>query len=124
MTDNNLNDKGKRVFKEYRQAYDGMEADPAILRARRAIEQYQASLMMLEAPFREKIARAEAEIARVVLAQEKSVTLFGVYARYTRGRRSTSWKSVATAMKAPQKLVDEHTRVGKPSVSVSVKGGQ
>jgi len=117
---NNLNDKGKQVFEEYRKAYDSMEGDPAVLRARHAIEQYQASLESLEAPYREKMAEAGDRIIEAVLPLRESVTLCGIYARYTKGRSSTSWKSVATVMKAPQELVDEHTTVGKPSVSVAI----
>lgn len=117
---NGFDNEGKRVFEKYRQAYDSMEGDPAVRRARRAIEQYQVSLESLEAPYREKMAGAETAIVDAVLARKGSVTLFGVYARYTKGRKSTSWKSVAVAMKAPPKLIGEHTKVGKPSVSVAI----
>ncbi len=114
------NSKVSQMFEGYRQAYDSMEADPAIKRARQAIEQYQASLEKLKAPYREKMAETEAEIVEVILVQRESLTLHGVYARYARGRVSRSWKSIATDMQAPQELIDEHTKVGKPSVSVKV----
>jgi len=115
-----LNSEDRQEFEKYRQTYDSMEGDPAIRRARQAIEQYQASLESLEAPYREKMARTETAIVDAVLAQKGSVTLFGIYARYTKGGRSTSWKSIAVAMKAPPKLIGEHTKVEKPSVSVAI----
>jgi len=119
MSDN-LNNKGRQVFEDYRLAYDLMESNSAVKRARRAIEQYQASLEKLEAPYRKKMAEAEAVIVDAVLPLAESVTLYGVYARYTKARPSRSWKSVAVAMKAPQELIDEHTTWAKPSVKVTI----
>jgi len=108
------------MFQEYREVHDAMEADPAVLRARKAIEEYRASLKKLEEPYRERMAEAREKIVGAVLLGKKSVTLFGIYARFSKGSPSRSWKSIAMTFKPSEELIGEHTKPGKPSVKVTV----
>lgn len=106
-------------FKKWRQAHDEMENDTAVWYLRDLIERAQEYLSRVESPYRARMATAELEIEKAVLGQGESVTLYGVYARYTKESKRTSWKPVAQAMKPPQSLIDEHTKTSPPSVRVS-----
>jgi len=114
-------------FESYRKAYDEMETDPAVLAAREQADVLRAKMMEVdelisdaEKPYRERMAEAEAQIVDAVMSQGESVTLHNVQARYTKGRSSVSWKKVAEACNPPAEVVEQHTKVGKPRVSVSV----
>lgn len=108
------------MFEQYRAAYDAMESDPAIQRARKAIADYQRSLEELERPYRDRLAIASRGIETIVLSERKSVTLFGVKAKYTKGRETTSWKGVAQDLNPPQELVAKYTKAGEPSVRIKI----
>ena len=105
-------------FQLYREAYDAMEADPKVLGLRQRIEKLQDALVATESPYRQKMDEAEWVIRESILAQGQSVTLHNVKAIYTKGRRSTSWKSVAEEMGAPEEIVVKFTKIGEPSVKV------
>ncbi len=107
-------------FLAYRAAYDDMQSDAQVLDTRDRIKELQDQLFQLEAPYRARMAEAEVVIRAAVLKQAKSVTLHDVYARYISGRRSTSWKSVAEEMKAPEDVIEKHTKVGEAKVTVEV----
>lgn len=107
-------------FELYRTAYDEMESNQAVLSTRAQIESLQEHLAELEAPYRERMGTAETAIKALVLNEKKPVTLHRVYAKYTRGARSTSWKSVATELRAPKKVIERYTKVGEPRVKVEV----
>lgn len=108
------------MFKEYREAYDAMEADETIQWYREAIKEYQATLDKFEKPYRERMAEAEEKIVAAVLPGKQSVTLFGVAGRFFKGRRSTSWKGVAMELEPPQELIEAHSKVGEPRVVVGI----
>ena len=108
------------MFKEYREAYEAMEADPAVRRARKAVEDYQTSLKKLEAPYCQRMAEAKEKIVAAVLPGKKSVTLFGIYARFSKGSPSRSWKSIAMTFKPSEELIGKHTKPGKPKVTVKI----
>jgi len=110
-------------FEEYRIAYDAMEADPAILKARKALADYQASLIEIERPYRDRMCEAAVGITALTLSEQKSITLFGVEARYTKGRETVSWKSVAQDLNPPEELIGKYTKTGEPSVNIKVVGG-
>ena len=108
------------MFEEYRKAYDEMEADAEIINLRANIFNLQCLLRDAEGKYRPRMDEAEKAIKDAVLKQENNVTLHDVYAKFTKGRLSTSWKKVAVACDAPQEIIDANTKQGKPSVSVSV----
>jgi len=60
------------------------------------------------------------EIEAVVLELRQTVKVAGVTASYHKAVARPSWKSVAVALKAPQELIDEHTKVGKPTVRIKM----
>lgn len=105
-------------FEEYRKAYDEMENDPKVQDLRAAMNNLSGDLHEAEIEYRLRMEAAEKKIKEAVLEQGNSVTLHDVEAKYTKGRRSTSWKNVAVACDPPQELIDEHTKTGNPSVSV------
>jgi len=108
------------MFKQYREAYDEMQADTKVLDVRERIEELQDQLRELESPYRERMAAAEKAIVEAVLAQKQTTTLFNIKASYTTGKRSTSWKSVATEMKAPDDVIEKYTKIGDPFVKIEV----
>lgn len=97
-----------------------MEADLAVRRARKAIEYYQASLERFEEPYRKRMAEAEKEIVAAVLLGKQNVTLFGVAARFSKGRETPSWKAIAMTWMPSKKLIAEHISVGEPKVTVGI----
>jgi len=115
------------MFEEYRNAYDEMMADEeanemrkAIQKCRDDIEHYNNVLSSVTEKYHIRMDEAEKAIKDAVLKQENSVTLHDVYAKFTKGRVTTSWKKVAYFSDAPQEIIDANTKQGKPSVSVSV----
>ena len=108
------------MFRDYRQAYDEMEANQEIQITRQVIISTKERLAELEKPYRDRIAQAQEEITKAVLQSKKTTTLFGVIAKFFKPRRSTAWKSVAQAMDPPQDLIDKFTKYGEPRVQVSV----
>jgi len=115
------------MFEEYRNAYDEMMADEeanemrkAIQKCREDIEHYNNILSSVTEKYHIRMDEAEEKIKEAVLKQENSVTLHNVYAKFTKGRLSTSWKEVAVACNAPQEIIDANTKQGKPFVYVSV----
>lgn len=108
------------MFKDFREAYDAMEKDVAVQQTRHIIIGYQKSLEKLEAPYREQMAAAESNIIEAVLKTRKTTTLFGVVAKFFKGRTTCSWKSVALALNPPKGLVEKFTNVGKPKVQVQI----
>ncbi|MFH1485599.1 MAG: hypothetical protein ABIH46_05985 [Chloroflexota bacterium] len=108
-------------FKAYRLAYDAMEADPIVLTARAILKIDQAAVGNAEAVYREAMTEHGQQITAAVLENGKSVTMHDVEAKYTKGRVTPSWKSIASLWMPSDKLVAEHSTVGKPSVSVRVK---
>ncbi len=109
------------MFKLYRQAHDEMEADSAIQETRTAITLYQENLKVLEAPYRERMAKAKITIISLVLEWGNTIVRDGIRATYKKGRKSPSWKSIAMALKPSQELIMQFTKTGKPSVSVSIE---
>jgi len=132
-------------FKLYREAVEAMSADPTVQAARQQHREAEAALAELRArhaeeerplveelheaeisvtqwedPYRAKMDDAQALICEAVASIGQSVTEFGVEAKYSAGRRSTKWESVARRLNAPQSLIDEFTTPGKPSVTVRV----
>jgi len=108
------------IFKDYGEAHDAMERDAAVQSTRNLILGYQKSLEKLEAPYRQRMAVAETNIIQAVLQTQKTTTLFGVVAKFFKGRKSVSWKSVAQVFKPSERLVAEFTTVGKPKVKVQI----
>ena len=106
------------AFEEYRKAYDQMAADLEVAAAWDAIVEAQKRHGELCQPYQERMKAAEEHIRGLVLEEGKSVTLHNVEARYTKGRASTSWKSVAEEIAAPADIIAKHTKDGDPSVSV------
>ena len=106
------------AFLEFRKAHDEMGADPNIAAMWDAVVAAQKAHADACAPYEQRMAEARDAIAAAVLEQGKSVTLHNVEARYTKGRSSTAWKSVAEEVGAPPEVVAKHTKEGSPSVSV------
>jgi len=132
-------------FKLYREAHEAMNADATVQQARAAHREAEAKLAEMqaqhaeaerplieelreadmtiafwEAPYRANMDDAQAAICVAVAGIGQSMTEFGVEAKYSAGRRSTEWKSIALRMNAPKSLIEEYTTPGKPSVTVRV----
>ncbi len=115
------------MFAEYRKAHDLMSADLIVQGWQRAVENAERNLAMLreglaqaEMPHRETMALWRERIIETVLAEGHDVILFGVEAKYSKGRRSTAWKSVAGELSPPVELIEKYTTVGEPSVTVQI----
>jgi hypothetical protein len=108
------------AFEEYRKAHDELDADPVVAALWDGVVAAQKLHAEATAPYQDRMRVAEEVIRGMVLEEGHSVTLHGVEARYTKGRASTSWKSVAEAVGAPAEVIAKHTKEGDPSVSVRV----
>ena len=109
------------MFKDYKDAYDQMEANLDIKINRKAIAFYQERVAELEKPYRDRMATAATAITAAVLETKKTTTLFGVIAKFAKGRKSVSWKSVAQAFRVSDKFVLQYTNFGKPKVTIKIK---
>lgn len=105
-------------FLAYRQAHDELDADPNVTTLSLELERARLAWEDARKPYLDRMREAEEVIRGAVLEQGKSVTLHNVEARYSKGRASTSWKSVADEVGAPPEIVAKHTKEGEPSVSV------
>ena len=110
-------------FSDYKKAHDEMGADVTIRRLQEYIGTQMKKLAELEVPYHERMAVAAEEIRELVMAEGKTIVLSGVRGSYYKGRRSTSWKGIATELDPPEELVEKHTKVGEPSVIVSIVDG-
>lgn len=108
-------------FFDYKQAHDEMEADEKIRRLRAYLSEQQQNLIDLEAPYYERMDEAGGRIKELILAEEKTIVMHGVRGSYQHGRHSTSWKLIAAALNPPDELLGKYTKVGPPSVVVSVE---
>jgi hypothetical protein len=112
-------------FLEYRNAHDEMEKDEAVAAAWDRVVAIQKSEADARADhdaaclkYRERMNLAAEEIRGAVLEQAKSVTLHNVEAKYTKGRVSVSWKSVADEVGAPPEIIAKHSKEGDPTVAI------
>ena len=117
------------MFKEYREAYDEMQADPRIIRGQDIVSALELQLAnqreqlsAMEAPYRARMDKAAKEITAAVMGQKQTVLLHGVEAKYSAGKKSTSWKSVAVELSATPELIKKFTTDPTPSVNIEVIG--
>jgi len=117
------------MFKEYRQAYDEMMSDPQIdalldkiAGIKAELDHAAFELSEFEAPYRARMDKAAEEITAAVIGQKQTVLLHGVEAKYSAGKRSTSWKSVAVELNATPELIKKFTTDPTPSVNIKVTG--
>ena len=108
-------------FEEYRKAHDEMEADETLAKAVAGVVFAMDILAELENPYKEKLAAAEEGIKETVLDQQRTMVLNGIEATYSKPRKSTSWKGVAMTFDPPVELIEEHSKVGNPSVRIKVQ---
>ena len=107
-------------FYDYKKAYDEMGADATIQRLQVYIDEQVEVLAELQAPYFDRMSEAAEEIEGLVMAEGKTIVLSGVRGSYHKGRQSTSWKGIAMELDPPEELVEKHTKVGEPSVIVSI----
>ena len=108
-------------FEEYRKAYDEMQTDEELTKAGVEVELALLKLGDLETPYTERITAAEEGIKETVLDQQRTMVLHGIEATYSKPRKSTSWKGVAMTFDPPVELIEEHSKVGNPSVRIKVQ---
>ena len=108
-------------FEEYRKAFDEMAEDVNIPALEREIIEAQAALAEATSPYLERIQQAEEGIRETVLDQQRTMVLNGIEATYSKPRKSTSWKGVAMTFDPPVELIEEHSKVGNPSVRIKVQ---
>ena len=111
-------------FFEYRLAHDEMVDDGAVEGLRNTLKITRDALAKIEAPYRERMMRAEEGIKETVLDQQRTVALHGVEATYTKPRKTVKWKAVAQEYSPPDELIEEHTTVGHPSVRIKVQDNE
>jgi len=107
-------------FLEYRQAHVDMWNDDGVKEAEKQFHLAQDHLACVMAPYIDRIERARQRIESDCLVMRSGKTEHGVKASYYSGRRSTSWKEVATEVGAPDEIINKHTHYGEPTVKVEL----
>jgi hypothetical protein len=107
-----------RAVENYETTYIAMEADPQIRAARKQIESLQKRLDKLCEPYESRLSEYESAIKGHVIELGESIKQGHLNCVYYKPRRSTSWKSVAEELDPPQELIEEHTKIGNPSVRI------
>ena len=108
-------------FGEYRKAHDEMAEDVNIPALQKNLVEAQDALAAVTQPYFERIQHAEEGIKETVLDQQRTMVLNGIEATYSKPRKSTSWKGVAMTFDPPAELIEEHSKVGNPSVRIKVQ---
>lgn len=108
-------------FFEYRLAHDEMAEDVNIPALEKKLSEAQEHLAAVTQPYLERIQQAEEGIKETVLDQQRTMVLHGIEATYSKPRKSTSWKGVAMTFDPPDELIEEHSKVGNPSVRIKVQ---
>jgi hypothetical protein len=107
-------------FKDYREAIDAMMADDDLRTLNKTLEVIMDGIEQAEAPYRDRLRKAEEGIHAVTLDQQRTIILHNIEAKYSKPRKSTSWKGVAMSFNPSDELIEEHSKVGSPSVSIKV----
>lgn len=107
-------------FKDYRDALDEMNADDELQDAVAEMILATAKMTDLEAPYKNRLRKAEEGIHAITLDQQRTILLHNIEAQYIKPRKSTSWKNVAMHFEPSNELIEEHSKVGSPSVKITV----
>ena len=109
------------MFKKARAAFEKMESDSTVRVLRNMIRIAQAKLEAAEAPYREIMTAAEVEMTDHILKTEQTVVFLDIEGKYSGGRKSTSWKSIANEINKgkpiPKHILNKHTKPGTPKVT-------
>ena len=108
-------------FEEYRKAHDEMKNDTELEILMITLESAQIQIADKQSPYLERMKTAEEGIKETVLDQQRTMVLNGIEATYSKPRKSTSWKVVAMTFDPPVELIEEHSKVGSPSVRIKVQ---
>lgn len=108
-------------FEEYRKAHDEMKNDGELEHQLQVLQTAQDIVTNIRAPYLLRLTAAEDGIKETVLDQQRTMVLHGVEASFTKPRRSTSWKGVAMSYSPSDELIEEHSKVGHPSVKIKVQ---
>lgn len=108
-------------FEEYRKAHDEMADNIELEGLLQTLEITQNMIADIRAPYLGRIIAAEAGIKETVLDQQRTMVLHGVEAIFTKPRKSTSWKMIAMTFDPSDELIEEHSKVGHPSVRIKVQ---
>ena len=108
-------------FEEYRKAHDEMKDNIELEGLFQTLKITQDMITKVQAPYLGRIVIAEEGIKESVLDQQRTMVLHGIEATYMKPRKSTSWKGVAMTYDPPAELIEEHSKVGHPSVRIKVQ---
>lgn len=108
------------AFRNYAEAYWLMQDDSLVRHLRSEAIRLTGLLKQAEKFYRIDMAEAGREIEAVVLELGQTVEIAGVTASYRKGVARLSWKAVAMTFEPSRELIDEHTKVGKPSVRIKM----
>ena len=113
-----------QAFADYAEAYWAMQDDPLVRFIKLQVVRLNGALKRAEKFYRTDMAEAGREIEAVALELGQTVEVAGVTASYTKGVARPSWKAVAMTFEPGRELIDEHTKVGKPSVRIKMTEGK
>lgn len=109
-------------FEEYRKAHDEMKGDIELDMLLTTLKFAQEQVDKIKEPYLDRIKVAEEGIKETVLDQQRTMILHGVEAIFSKPRKSTSWKGIAMAFAPSDELIEEHSKVGHPSVKIKLQG--
>lgn len=113
-----------QAFADYAVAYWAMQDDPLVRFIKLQVAELNNALEQAEYSYKLSMADFGKDIEAVVLELGQTVEVAGVTAKYTKGIARPSWKSVAMTFEPSRELIDEHTKVGKPSVRIKIAEGE
>ena len=108
-------------FEEYRKAHEEMEDDIELDGLLGTLKITQAQKAIIQEPYLDRISAAADGIKETVLDRQQTMVLHGVEAIFTKPRRSTSWKMIAMTFSPSDELIEEHSKIGHPSVRIKVQ---
>jgi hypothetical protein len=120
---NGKEENGQKMnyFEEYRKAHDEMKDDVELGMLLQALQTAQDMVTNIRAPYLLRLTAAEAGIKETVLDQQRTMVLHGVEAIFTKPRKSTSWRIIAMTFDPSDELIEEHSKVGHPSVRIKAQ---
>ena len=123
------------TFQEYRQIWENMEGSTHVKEARQALAEFDANTQARRAELQERLYAAEAiyrgqltTIGGVIISEVraigKTIEMAGIRASYTKGRATTSWKSVAMMFMPSDRLIGKYMTIGEPKVTIEIVKGE
>ena len=125
-----ITEKVRKAILKLADLRDQMKGDEEYVKARRTVRtaesrlhRAQQKLAVIEKKYVEskQYENARAKVIEFALSVAESFETPNIEVSFTKGRVTTSWKSVAEALDPSEELIAKHTKVGDPKVALGFK---